>query len=150
MPTSKPRITITLNNRQHELLEAMSKVQKVSMSSIVVDLLDTAMPVLERVLEMLDAASKAPKAALDELKRSLDVAEGEVMSLQAAALGQLDLLIAEVGGEPAVSEHKDEHAKRLQKEKPPSTNRGVRKTPNSQKSPMKTRAKTKSIRGEKK
>lgn len=153
MPTAKPRITITLSERQHELLNGMAKAQKVSMSSIVVELLDTAVPVLERVMEMITAAKNAPKEALEELRRSLDRAEGEVLGMQDAALGQLDLLVreAEVAGSvrkriPATSAS----SKPSKKGRPLPTNRGVRipskNTENKAISPMKKGTKTRGVK----
>jgi uncharacterized protein (DUF1778 family) len=67
MPTSKPRITLTISEQQHELLQSLADLQKVSMSSIVVDLLDTTMPVLARLVSILKSAAEAPQSVLDEL-----------------------------------------------------------------------------------
>jgi uncharacterized protein (DUF1778 family) len=142
MPTSKPRITITLSQHQHDLLGAMADAQKVSMSSIVVELLDTAVPVLERVMDLINAAKRAPKEALDELKRSLDRAEHSVLGMQQEAIGQLDLLLKEAGGmgeahrgSPVTSASK---ARRSVSEKPPTSNRGVRITSTPQTPVVKT------------
>lgn len=136
MPTTKPRITITLSEHQHDLLGAMADAQKVSMSSIVVELLDTAVPVLERVMELINAAKRAPKEAIEELKRSLDRAEGDLIGMQSEALGQLDLLVKEAGGmgearsgTPVTAVSK---ARRSVAKKPPTSNRGVRIPPTPQ------------------
>lgn len=48
--TSKPRITITLTHRQHEILRSISDSRGCSMSGIVSDLITDAQPVLERML----------------------------------------------------------------------------------------------------
>jgi uncharacterized protein (DUF1778 family) len=133
MPTTKPRITITLSQHQHDLLGAMANAQKVSMSSIVVELLDTAVPVLERVMDLINAAKRAPQEALDELKRSLDRAEHHVLGMQQEAIGQLDLLVKEAGGmgeahrgSPVTAASK---RRRPATPKPPTSNRGVRISP---------------------
>jgi uncharacterized protein (DUF1778 family) len=141
MPTTKPRITITLSQHQHDLLNGMANAQKVSMSSIVVELLDTAVPVLERVMDLINAAKRAPKEALDELKRSLDRAEHSVLGMQQDAIGQLDLLVKEAGemgeahrGTPVSAASK---VRRSGSKKPPTSNRGVRIPPTTQIQPVK-------------
>jgi len=155
MPTNKPRITITLSDRQHRLLENMAEVQGVSMSSIVVELLETAEPVLERVLEMLEAAKKAPQAALKELKRSLDLAESQVGRLQSEAFGQLDLLVATAEGSPLPGARTDgarrAPAKKAAKPRtrPHPTNRGVRFPATSQNPTAKKTTKASPARGKK-
>ena len=70
MPTSKPRITLTISEQQHALLQSLAELQKVSMSSIVVDLLDTTMPVLTRLVSILKSAAEAPQSVLDELRQA--------------------------------------------------------------------------------
>jgi hypothetical protein len=75
MPTAKPRITITLTDEQHAILSSLSSLQKVSMSSIVVDLLDTTLPVLQRLAGILSNAANAPQELLDELRRTAESAE---------------------------------------------------------------------------
>jgi uncharacterized protein (DUF1778 family) len=152
MPTEKPRITITLSEHQHELLNAMAKAQKVSMSSIVVELLDTAVPVLERVMELITAAKNAPQAALEELKRSLDAAEGDLIGMQKEAMGQLELLVKEAsGGGSARRRAPAAPGAAVRKTtRPPTTNRGVRipqKTTKSKAiSPMKTSGKDRGVK----
>lgn len=147
MPTTKPRITITLSQHQHDLLNGMANAQKVSMSSIVVELLDTAVPVLERVMDLINAAKRAPKEALDELKRSLDRAEHSVLGMQQDAIGQLDLLVKEAGemgeahrGTPVSAASK---VRRSGSKKPPTSNRGVRIPPTTQIPPVKKTTKPK-------
>lgn len=125
MPTSKPRITLTLSEQQHELLQSLAELQKVSMSSIVVDLLDTTMPVLGRLVSILKSAAEAPQSVLDELRKSLDVAESDALGKQDSLMGQVDLLIAGAGD---AQESAPAPAKKpaLKNARPPATNRGVR------------------------
>jgi hypothetical protein len=47
MPTKKPRITITLTERQHEVLAAMVEAGSPSMSSLIVELIELNMPTFE-------------------------------------------------------------------------------------------------------
>lgn len=135
LPTAKPRITITLSDEQHALLAALSELQGVSMSSIVVDLLETTFPVLDRLVSVLRNAAGAPQAVLDEIKRSCQSAEDDVLGLQSGALRQLDLIVQAssvpvVGGDAlAAPPASGTGAKRVAKsEGPPTSNRGVRIT----------------------
>lgn len=150
MPTTKPRITITLSQHQHDLLGAMANAQKVSMSSIVVELLDTAVPVLERVMELINAAKRAPKEAIEELKRSLDRAEGDLIGMQSQALGQLDLLVKEAGGmgeaRSGTPVTAASTARRSRSKKPPTSNRGVRISPTPQLPAVKKSTKAKAAK----
>ena len=123
MPTAKPRITITLTDQQHTVLSSLASVQKVSMSSIVVDLLETTIPVLERLAGVLHNASTAPQAVLDQIKLTAETAEADMLDLGASALRQLDLLEqAAAGRVPGGARSEAPGAK------PPTSNRGVRIT----------------------
>jgi hypothetical protein len=149
MPTEKPRITITLTEQQHRVLSTMAKGQKCSMSSIVVDLLETAIPVLERVTELVAAAQRAPQQALDQLKLSLGRAESDVLGMQDVVMGQLDMLMRDAG---VAVEVRERPAAILASPpasataKPPSSNRGVRKPTTRQIPALKSSAQAKPMR----
>lgn len=91
MATTKPRITITITHRQHELLKAISEATGASMSANVSELLETCEPVLERIantmqkLQSINAQRKASVAA------ALDEAQSALEPVMDAALGQFDL-----------------------------------------------------------
>jgi len=152
MPTLKPRITITLSDHAHSVLSSLSQAQKVSMSSIVVDLVDTTLPVLERLAAILKNAAEAPQSVLDELKKSLESAESHALSAQDNVMGNLDLFVAMSGGsdtKPAQPRPKGARATArvssvdaVEKGRPPTSNRGVRITSPTSKiaqiSPMKS------------
>ncbi len=92
MPTAKPRITVTLTEHQYDVLTRLSSVRGASRSSIMVDLLDASLPVLERTFTLLEALEKARKGDyLEDFVASLDKAEETLAPLLAAALDQMDL-----------------------------------------------------------
>lgn len=93
------------------------------MSSIVVELLDTTLPVLERLTAVLQNAADAPQAVLDQLKLSAQSAEEHVGEMQNDVFRQLDLLVEESGGSAARATRSGVRAV-----KPPTSNRGVRIT----------------------
>lgn len=127
MPTAKPRITITLSEHAHAVLSGLASAQKVSMSSIVVDLVDTTLPVLERLSEVLSNAAIAPQSVLDDLRHSMELAHSHAMEAQASAMGQLDLVVAGSAGAP-VGDALASPAGVPALARPPTSNRGVRIT----------------------
>jgi hypothetical protein len=126
MPTVKPRITITLTEQQHAVLSSLAGLQKVSMSSIVVDLLDTTLPVLERLVAVLHNASVAPQHLLDELRRTAQSAENEVSGMAPVVLGLLDEL--RDLSEGAEDGTRLRGTSPVPEGRPPTSNRGVRIT----------------------
>jgi hypothetical protein len=140
MPTERPRITITLSGQQHEVLRRMSLLGGESMSSIVVDMLDTVMPMLERVVVTMQAAHDAPAQAKKGMRESFARAEAEMLPQLTSMMHQLDMLL-EPAPAPALA-GAGVGSKSTRKPRPPTSNRGVRKhqTPveNPAVSPMKT------------
>lgn len=96
MPTAKPRITITLEPEQHALLQRLAKLQRASMSSLVVELVDTVCPVLERVCDTIEAAHGVKGEALEGLKRSAEQAEAAMGVQLVEVLGQFDAFKDEI------------------------------------------------------
>lgn len=129
MPTTKPRITITLSDEQHATLQSLASLQGVSMSSIVVDLVDTTLPVLQRLVSVLHNASQAPQAVLDGLSASLSQALGEAQGHGDAVMGQLDVLVRLAGGEGAGASALAGVPAPSPTTEPPTSNRGVRNVP---------------------
>jgi hypothetical protein len=125
MPTAKPRITITLTEQQHAVLSSLAGLQKVSMSSIVVDLLESTLPVLERLSSILTNAASAPQDLLDELRRTAESAENEVSGMPAHVLGLLDEM-QELSS--VRTDSKRSAAEVRAEDRPPTSNRGVRIT----------------------
>jgi len=127
MPTAKPRITITLSEKAHYVLSTLSQVQKVSMSSIVVDLLDTTLPVLEKLADVLNNAALAPQSVLDDLRRTMEEAHGDLESAKSGVLEHLENIREVSGGAPA-GDALASPAGVPPAPKPPTSNRGVRIT----------------------
>ena len=59
MPTSNPRITITLQPAVSAILKRVSDLTGDSQSSVVASLLEQSMPVFERLVQVLEAATLA-------------------------------------------------------------------------------------------
>lgn len=93
MPTAKPRITVTLEPRAHEVLTRLSAAGGESMSSLITQLLYAALPSLERVVVVLERAQTAPKEALAGLTAAVERAERHLMPLIMDAQGMGDLFL---------------------------------------------------------
>ncbi len=86
MPTSKPRITITLTEEQHAILRRISAAGGQSMSSVISEFMLTAQPALERMavaLQRLKQDRDADRQLVAELLSELhaDCAHKQVLVL---------------------------------------------------------------------
>lgn len=90
MPAANPRITITLSPEVRALLGRVSSLTGNSQSSIVGGILQTSVPVFERLIAVLEAAREAQGKVNDEVLSSLAVAQGKVESQFGLALETLD------------------------------------------------------------
>lgn len=96
MATTKPRITVTLTQRQYDVLRVISECGGQPMSAFISELLEQSLPVLERMGESF----RKIKAAQDEQKKriveELDQAQAEVEPVLEQVLGQFDLFMAKI------------------------------------------------------
>lgn len=107
MATTKPRITITLNQRTYEVLKAISDLGGNPMSAFVAEMLDSALPTLERMAATFQAIKGAQETERGKFLASLDRAQAALEPAVMEAVGQFDLFLATVetavadGGHPA-------------------------------------------------
>ena len=95
MSTTKPRITVTLEPRHHEVLSRLSAASGDSMSQIVSGFVGLAIPSLERVVVALERARAAPEEVRSGLLAALEKADREMMPLLEATSGQADMFLAD-------------------------------------------------------
>ena len=106
MATTKPRITITLNQRTYEVLRAISDLGGKPMSAFVAEMLDSALPTLERMAATFQAIKGAQDTERGRFLASLDRAQAALEPAVMEAVGQFDLFLATVetavadGGHP--------------------------------------------------
>lgn len=96
MATTKPRITITLEPEQHEILRRLADLQGTSMSKIVTDFLGEVTPVLLNVADTLEAAQRASLEARAKFVRTAEIAEEELRPLAEFARDQFNLFAGEI------------------------------------------------------
>lgn len=131
MATTKPRITVTLTQRQHDVLRVISECGGSSMSAFISEILEQSLPVLERMAESF----RKIKAAQDEQKKriiaDLDHAQAEVEPVLEQVLGQFDLFMSRVeraAGAAAADSARGAAAAAANAAPTPVTNRGVTPT----------------------
>jgi hypothetical protein len=133
MSTAKPRITITLEPRVYEVLRRLSAASGDSMSAIVTDFLDVAVPPMERMVVVLEQANSLPAKTKEGLRGSILRAEAKLLPAVAALADQNDLFLAEVlrdveaAGEGAPQAHRRRTAKALTAPVPVTRGSGPRK-----------------------
>lgn len=130
MATTKPRITVTLTQHQHDVLRVISDCGGQPMSAFISDMLEQALPVLERMAESF----RKIKAAQDEQKKrivdELDQAQAEVEPVLEQVLGQFDLFMTKIERASGVAtEARSDTAAASAARSTPVTNRGVTPTP---------------------
>lgn len=134
MPTAKPRVMVTLEERQHQVLASMSKSTGQSMSSILGELVDQAMPVLERMAVTFGKLRHMRDAERSKLVDSLEAAQAAFEPLAQEAVGQFDLFLANVEkASRAPGLPRSGRPGGQAKHRTPPTNRGV--TPHPKKRP---------------
>lgn len=143
MATTKPRITVTLSKRQHDVLKAISDNSSQSMSAFVHELLEQSLPVLERMAESF----RKIKAAQDDQKKriveELDQAQTAVEPILDQVMGQFDLFMTKI--EEAAGAGSPDARKRAGEPAPaapqtPVTNRGVTPSPSLPRKPARSKA----------
>lgn len=128
MATTKPRITVTLTQRQYDVLRVISECGGQPMSAFISELLEQSLPVLERMGESF----RKIKAAQDEQKKriveELDQAQAEVEPVLEQVLGQFDLFMTKIeqaAGAAATDARERAGAAAAAAPSTPVTNRGV-------------------------
>lgn len=86
LPTAKPRITVTLDERIYETIDRMAELTGYSRASIINDLLTAAHDPLIRTVAVLEAAQRAPAEArasflarVQQIEQELEGAAGETL-----------------------------------------------------------------------
>ena len=105
MATNKPRLSVTLPENIYRTLSELSRLQSASMSSIIVDLLETVHPPLLRTVALLQAAHDAPQEVRDGLLGAFEGMEKELSEAAGIAERQLDLLDVSLGVAKGANPH---------------------------------------------
>lgn len=75
MPTLNPRLTVTLSPSMSAVLSRLTEMTGQSKSSIIAEVLQGTQPVMERMIQVLEAADKAKNALRKEVSSGFEEAE---------------------------------------------------------------------------
>lgn len=98
MPTSKPRITVTLPPRTYEILKRLAAVGGDSMSALIVQFVEVAAPSMERLVVVLERARAAPEEARAGLAAAVERAERDLLPALMEAQKQADFFLGDIEG----------------------------------------------------
>ena len=96
MATTKPRITITLSKRQHEVLSSISDSSGQAMSTLIVEVLELSMPVFERMAATFQQLKRQTDVQRARVAEAMDEAQKALDPIAQSALDQFDLFLAKV------------------------------------------------------
>lgn len=119
MSTSKPRITVTLEPREHEVLSRLSAVGGESMSALVAQFVTVALPSLERLVVVLERAAVAPEEARAGLLAAVERAERTLLPALMNAQDMGDLFLSDVAVSVGPAVPPAARAQRARSEAPP-------------------------------
>lgn len=78
MPSTNPRIALTVPLHRYDMLKRLAALQGVSMAGVVTGILDECYPVLERVCTVLEKAKHAQASSLDGIREAMAQAEAQL------------------------------------------------------------------------
>jgi hypothetical protein len=145
MATSKPRITVTLTKRQHEVLKVISECGGQPMSAFINEMLELSLPTLERMAVTFQKMKQAQDIQRSKLADALDEAQTALEPIALSAVGQFDLFMGRIDDAlvPAGDATGGAHATGAERPSAPSTNRGA--TPKRAKAAKPTAAKVSGV-----
>ena len=93
MPTTKPRVTVTLDPYVHETIQRMATLQGRTRGAVIADLVGDVHRPLMRVVALMEAARDAPKQVKEGIITNMHRLEAEVSGLTEEHVRQLDMLL---------------------------------------------------------
>lgn len=96
MATTKPRITITLNDKSYAVLKAISDCSGQPMSTFVTEMLDSARPTLERMAATFQKIKRAQDEERGRFLKKVDDAQAAIEPVVMQTLGQFDLFLGRI------------------------------------------------------
>lgn len=139
MPTTNPRINVTLSPSMDALVSKLASLERVSKSMVVRELLEAAEPALASAVALMEAAEgaslEARKMIVRDMQTTIDAARGVSQLAQSVATTHTRDIVAEAEAirgrrparKPRVSGGGGQASSAAKKAKrPPSSNRGVK------------------------
>lgn len=104
MATLKPRIIISFEQHEYELLKRFAKLSGSTMSKVIREIAQPAFEPLERLIVMMESINSSTKEVHDGLRSSFQQAANDMEPILAANLNQLDIFLEKT--EQIVESHK--------------------------------------------
>jgi hypothetical protein len=112
MPTNKPRLTVTLDDQTHIIVERLSSLQDRSKSSLICELLQSYTPIMERLISTIEYVKTMEESERESWVSNCEQAQDAMEGVLSDAFEQMDLVFLANGKAGKVGN-------------PPPTNRGV-------------------------
>ena len=96
MATTKPRITVTLTERQHEVLKIISATGGSSMSALLGELIEVSLPTLEWMANTFQKLRQAQTIERAKMVEAMDESLAVLEPIAAAAVDQFDLFLGKI------------------------------------------------------
>lgn len=90
MPALNPRISVTVQPSVEAVLSRLSSLTKQSKSSLIADLLDSSMPIFQRMVTVLEAASMAKDSLRTQALSDLEDGERKLQELLGVTMDIFD------------------------------------------------------------
>ena len=134
MPTTNPRVQVTLSPTLDALVRRLAMHQRLSKSQVLRELLEVAEPALQRAVALMEAASSAQEQAKAHLARSLGKATDRAEVSLAQVFAGLDAATADLVAQAEAVRGRRPPRKRPARSvvgaegapNPPASNRGVK------------------------
>lgn len=91
MATTKPRITITMDQPDYDVVQRLAKLQGKPMSKVVTELMTEIVPLLSKVADSLSVAMNAHANVKQKMLQAAEQAERDMQPVLAQAINQFDL-----------------------------------------------------------
>jgi uncharacterized protein (DUF1778 family) len=130
MATTKPRITVTLTKRQHEVISTIAQMGGGSMSAFIGEMLESALPTLERMAATFQKVKQAQDRERSRIIETMDRAQAALEPVVMEAVGQFDLFLGKVEEAAGAADDGKRSAAAAVPADPlaPATNRGATPT----------------------
>lgn len=96
MPTSKPRINVTLEQHEFDLFKRYAELQGVSMSKVISGFMGLTIKPVERLCVMLESINNANTDVKNGFKTSIDNSEQILSSVYQKHISQNDLFLSTI------------------------------------------------------
>lgn len=96
MATTKPRITITLEQADYDVLKRLNKLNGVPMSKTISEFVSLTTPVLSQIADNLERLAESDRLVKDGLSASLESMLTRTQALYVESQGILDEMTAEI------------------------------------------------------